>query len=121
VAGQIETESRSQKVAYYVIAYAVWLAASAMAAVVGAYWHFAGINLYLGLRLNRWAFNMFGTWLALGLVLVWLGLVVYLEHWFSHAGTLARLRRRVAWFLIPELVVLAVSYLAATFLVTRYV
>ena len=79
------------------------------------------MNIYVGLRLDKWAFQMFGGWLALGLVILWLVLVVFLEHWFSSAGTLARLRRRVAWVLIPELAVLAASQLAATFLVTRYV
>jgi hypothetical protein len=121
VAQRIEGRGRAERVVYYLAAYGLWLVASALAAVLGAIWHSAALNIYVGLRLDKWAFQMFGGWLALGLVILWLVLVVFLEHWFSSAGTLARLRRRVAWVLIPELAVLAASQLAATFLVTRYV
>jgi hypothetical protein len=121
VAQQVEGRGRAERIAYYLAAYGLWLVASALAAVVGAAWHSAALSLYVGLRLNKWGFQMFDTWLALGLVLLWLILVVFLEHWFSRAGTLARLRRRVAWILIPELVVLAATYLVATFLVAGYV
>ena len=121
VAQQIEGRGRAERVAYYLAAYGLWIVVSALAAVVGAIWHSAALNVYVGLRLNKWAFQMFGSWLALGLVILWLVLVVFLEHWFSIAGTLARLRRRVVWVLTSELVVLAASWLAATFLVTRYV
>jgi hypothetical protein len=121
VAQQVEGGGRAERIAYYLAAYGLWIVAAALAAVVGAIWHSAALNIYIGLRLDKWAFQMFGSWLALGLVIVWLVLVVFLEHWLSHAGTLARLGRRLAWVLIPELVVLAASYLAATFLVTRYV
>jgi hypothetical protein len=112
---------RAERVAFYLAAYASWLVAAALSAVVGAYWHWLALNLYIGMRLDKWAFQMFGTWLALGLIVGWLVLVVFLEHWLSHAGTLARLRGRVARVLIPGAVALAASYLAATYLMTRYV
>jgi hypothetical protein len=121
VAQGVEGRGRAERVVYYLAAYGLWLVASALAGVIGASWHSLGLNLYVGLGLNKWAFQMFATWFALALVLAWLILVVYLEHWFSHAGTLPRLRRRVARVLIPQLVVLAASYLVAASLTTRFV
>ena len=121
VAQSVEGRGRGERIAYYLAAYGLWILASALAAILGALWHSAALNIYIGLRLDKWSFQMFGSWLALGLVLLWLGLVVFLEHWLSHAGTLARLRRRAARVLVPELVLLAASQLAATSLLTRYV
>ena len=116
----IDGGRRGERVAFYLAAYGSWLVAAALAAVVGAYWHWLGTNLYIEMGLNKWGFQLFGTWLALGLVVGWLVLVVFLEHWLSHAGTLARLRGRVVRTLIPGAVALATSYLAATYLVTPH-
>lgn len=121
VAQQVEGRNRTERIVYYLAAYGLWLVASALAGVIGAGWHSLALNLYVGLGLNKWAFQLFASVVALGLVICWLVLVVFLEHWFSHAGTLARLRRRAARVLIPQVVVLAASYLGALSLATRFV
>jgi hypothetical protein len=118
---RIGDESRGGRVAYYLIAYAAWLVAAALTAVVGYDWHYIATNLYIELRLNRWAFQLFASSAALGLAIAWLILVVFLEHWLSSAGSLVRLRQRVVRLAISGLAALAVSHLAATYLVTRHI
>ena len=118
---RIDRTRRGERVGFYLAAYATWIVASGLGAVVAAYWHSLGSNLYIALRLDKWTFQLFASSLALGLVIAWLILVIVLEHWLSNAGTLARLGRRAAWLLVPELIVVAASYLAMTYLVTRYV
>ena len=115
------THAQSSRLALYALAYAAWLVAVAGAAVTGALWHTAAMNLYIAAGLNKWGFQLFATAAALLLVIAWLVLVIFLEHWFSHAGDGARLRRRVARVLLPEAALLALTYLAASALVPRFV
>jgi hypothetical protein len=115
---EIEGGSR---VGYMLAAYGSWIVASALAAVIAALWHYSATNTYIELRWNKWAFQFFANVVTLVLGIAWLMVVVFLEHWFTHADTFARLRRRAGRFMIGQAGILAVSYAVATFLVTRHV
>ncbi len=92
------------------VAYGLWLLTAALGLGLFLVWRSALLQLYIRLRLDKWAFAAFNNAIVIVLALVWLALVIASESLYRRAAVQGRLARRAGSVLLGEGVALALGY-----------
>ncbi len=93
-------------------AYGAWLVTMALAVVVMYVWRSALLQVYIALRLDKYAFAAFNNTIVIVFLLAWLVMVVITESWFRQAAEKGLLGRRFARLSLVLLALLAAGLLA---------
>ena len=93
-------------------AYGAWLVSIVLAVVVLAVWRAALLQLYIELRLEKYAFAAFNNTIVIVFLLAWLVMVVATENWYRQAAEKGLIGRRFARLSLVLLALLAIGYLA---------
>ena len=93
-------------------AYGAWLVTMALAVGVMVVWRDALLQLYIALRLDKYAFAAFNNTIVIVFLLAWLVMVVITESWYRQAVEKGLLGRRFARVSVVLLALLAAGLLA---------
>ncbi len=93
-------------------AYGAWLVTMVLAVGVMYVWRSALLQIYIALRLDKYAFAAFNNTIVIGFLLAWLVMVVVTESWYRQAVEKGLLGRRFARISLVLLALLAAGWLA---------
>ena len=103
-----DRRARLGRVGYYVVAYLAWLVSCAIGVFAILVGRSAVDTVYVALQLSRWGYQLTDQVAIVILALIWLGLIVFMESYYSRSGSLERLRRRVLRVTLIEAAILLV-------------